>query len=238
MAARRNFALPGESEVLRMETCAPVTRPGHLLRAVLALALLGVLAAPIGAEAAQPSTIHNDCADDGKLSRNYSNADLRRARDSIPADLDEYSDCRDVIGSAIKGGASGSPGDGGGGGDSGAGGGSGSGSTPSAPLPSAPLPEDATELESITESAGDEPPPAVQIGSEAVEPGANGLFDLASAENHLPAPLVAALLALALITLAAGFLALRGRTPGSLARAAPEPDRISSCPPRETFIGR
>ena len=56
-----------------------------------------------------------DCARDGQLDRSYSNSELRRARDNLPADLDEYSDCRDVIAAAIKGGSdkglgSGSPG--------------------------------------------------------------------------------------------------------------------------------
>ena len=47
----------------------------------------------------------------------------------------------------------------------------------------------------------------------AVEPGTNGLFDLSSASNELPTPLLIALIALGLVALAGGFLALRGRVP-------------------------
>ena len=46
-----------------------------------------------------------DCALDGRLDQKYSNSELRRAHNNLPADLDEYSDCRDVIAAAIKGGS-------------------------------------------------------------------------------------------------------------------------------------
>ena len=49
--------------------------------------------------------IINDCQD-GKLDGNYSPSEIRDARNNIPADIDQYSDCRDVIAAAIKGGDS------------------------------------------------------------------------------------------------------------------------------------
>ncbi len=67
----------------------------------------------------------------------------------------------------------------------------------------------------ITGSGGTEngEPPSVQVGGEEVQPGTNGLFDLASASNEVPTPLLVALIALGLLALAGGFVALRGRVP-------------------------
>ena len=53
----------------------------------------------------------------------------------------------------------------------------------------------------------------MNVGGEEVEPGTNGLFDLASASNEVPTPLLLALIALGLLALAGGFVALRGRVP-------------------------
>jgi hypothetical protein len=69
-----------------------------------------------------------DCAEDGTLDGSYPNRDLRRAANNLPADLDEYSDCRELIAAAITAGPGRKQGRGGdddGGG--GAGGGSGGG---------------------------------------------------------------------------------------------------------------
>ena len=84
------------------------------IRHLLILSALLVLSLPVPAFASADQVIR-DCARDGRLDHDYSNAELRRARDNLPADLDEYSDCRDVIANAIKGGsdlggAAGSPG--------------------------------------------------------------------------------------------------------------------------------
>ena len=81
--------------------------PDHLRRLVGHLILLGALAAlALPAPAfASPDQVISDCVRDGKLDRHYSNSELRRARNNLPADLDEYSDCRDVIAAAIKGGS-------------------------------------------------------------------------------------------------------------------------------------
>ena len=70
--------------------------PAGLL--VLALAL------PSAAQASASAVIR-DCAQDGHLDGHYSNAELRQARDNLPSDLDEYSDCRDVISAAITSGS-------------------------------------------------------------------------------------------------------------------------------------
>jgi hypothetical protein len=169
-------------------------------RHLLTLAALAALALPAVATASADQVIR-DCARDGDLDRSYSNAELRKAQDELPADLDEYSDCREVIAGAVKGGS-----------DRGAGKGSpGVGRTDPAGETAARQ-QDQADLDAIAASGG-ENPPSVEVGGQTVEPGANGLFDLASASNGLPAPLLIALIALALLTLGAGLMALRERVP-------------------------
>ena len=138
----------------------------------------------------------------------YSNSDLRKALDNLPTDLAEYSDCKEIIGAAITGGSDkgqgrGSPGQGVG------------GAGAADPGEAAARAKDAEDLEAITSgrSGSGAKQPEVQVGDESVEPGTNGLFDLSSASNQLPTPLLIALIALGLLALAGGFVALRGRVP-------------------------
>ena len=72
-------------------------RPRHLTVALVALA---ALALP-GAAMASPAAVVRDCAEDGSLQGSYSDEDKRAALDRLPADLDEYSDCRAVISAAV-----------------------------------------------------------------------------------------------------------------------------------------
>ena len=72
------------------------TRARRLLPAVAALALLA-FASPAAA-----NEVVRDCAGDGELSGDYSNDELKGALRKIPADVDEYSDCRAVIAGAIN----------------------------------------------------------------------------------------------------------------------------------------
>jgi hypothetical protein len=165
---------------------------------LLALAVLVVLALPSFATA-NPIM---DCARDGDLDKTYSNAELRKALDRIPGDLDEYSNCREIIAGAFSGGS-----------DKG-------GSRPTAGADGSPVSadeqaarnKDTADLASITERPEDNPP-SVEVGGERVEPGSNGLFDLASASNDLPVPLLVALIALALVAVIGGLVALRERIP-------------------------
>jgi hypothetical protein len=169
---------------------------------LLVLAVLAVLALP-GSAMANPIA---DCNDDGDLDKKYSNAELRKALDNLPTDLDEYTNCREVLSGAITGGS-----------DKG-------GNRPAAGADGSPLPpeetaaraKDTEELAAIT-SDPEKNPPSVEVGGEEVKPGSNGLFELASASNDLPVPLLAALIALAVVTLVGGFVALREHVP-ALAR--------------------
>jgi hypothetical protein len=176
----------------------------RVVRKLLPLAVLAVLGMPAVAMADPVS----DCAQDGKLDHHYSNEQLKKALDNIPSDLNEYSDCQQVISGAIHGG-------------SGKGKGHAQASNagkPISPEEQAARDKDSKELAGITGDSGGEPPaPSLQVGGENVKPGSNGLFDLASASNDLPVPLLVALIALALLAVAGGVMALRGRVP-ALAR--------------------
>src|SRR4051794_41449624 len=76
--------------------------------------------------------IYFDCQDNSRLDGRYTQHELRHALDHLPADVDEYTDCRDVLrraqlAAASAGGGGGTGGGSGGGGTTG--GGSGGGGT-------------------------------------------------------------------------------------------------------------
>jgi hypothetical protein len=178
----------------------------RVARHLLLLAAFAALAVP-GVASASPRQVLNDCNDDGALSRQYSTNDLRKALDNMPTDLAEYSDCEEIIGAAISGGSDkgqgrGSPGQGVG------------GAGAADPGEQAARAQDAADLEAITSGDSDERrKPTIQVGDQSVQPGGSGLYDLSSASNQLPTPLLIALIALGLLALAGGFVALRGRVP-------------------------
>ena len=179
---------------------------------LLFLALLAALALPAAASAASPIQIIRDCNDDGKLDHKYSNEDLRRAADKIPSDLDEYTNCREIITGAITGGS-----------DKGGGRGS-EGGNPSSPHEQAARAKDAQTLQQLEESGGgtgsgsgsdNAPKPSVHVGGETVEPsGSTGLYDnVPTAANDMPTSLLLALIALALLAAGGAAYALRDKLP-------------------------
>src|SRR3954453_19061450 len=97
-------------------------------RLIVAVAALTLLMTP-SAFAWTVEDVIQDCVQNGKLSHDYPPSLIRKARNSLPADVDEYTDCRDLLstpsggGGGSGGGSSG--GSGGGGGGPGAGGGGG-----------------------------------------------------------------------------------------------------------------
>src|SRR3954469_11624769 len=105
-----------------------VATPGltRLMRRLLPL-LIALLLLPTAAALASGGKVIRDCTDDGRLQGHYSQKDLRDALSSMPSDIDEYTDCRDVIrraafgGAGSSGGGKGGSGGGGGGGNSGGG---------------------------------------------------------------------------------------------------------------------
>src|SRR3712207_9361378 len=51
---------------------------------------------------ASPEQVLEDCQD-GRIDKRYSDRELRQAIEDMPADLDEYTSCREVIRSAQQG---------------------------------------------------------------------------------------------------------------------------------------
>ena len=72
-----------------------------MIRRALLLALALLVAAPAAA-VASPSQIFEDCQD-GRLDKRYSDKDYRGALADIPPDLDEYTNCRELIRGAQQG---------------------------------------------------------------------------------------------------------------------------------------
>ena len=166
---------PGRSHSIR------TTSPGggiltltRVVRNLIVLGVFAVLAMPTAAFASANDVLR-DCIQDGKLDRTYSNEELRKAKDNLPADSDEYSDCSDVIASAIKGGS----GQGSGAGSPGVG-----GTDPAGEA--AARTEDQGEL-ARSRAASDAP--SVDVGGASLEPDSSGFFNLAGAANEVPLPL-------------------------------------------------
>jgi len=156
-----------------------------MLRLALACLVLGLFAVVPAANAASTTQILRDCADDGVLQGDYTPAELRKARQNIPTDTDEYTDCRDVLARAAAAGVASR----GGGGSGGASGGTGvSGQPP--PDPHSP------EGREIVGQAGAKPPPGpMNIDGRSVVPGRASL-SADGVRNELPPGMLAALILL------------------------------------------
>ena len=157
-----------------------------MLRLALACLVLGFFAVvPNAANAASTTQILRDCADDGVLQGDYTPAELRKARQNIPTDTDEYTDCRDVLARALAAGVSSRGGSGGTGGASG-----GTGGDQPPPDPHSP------EGREIVGQAGAKPPPGpMNIGGRSVIPGRASL-SADGVRNDLPPGMLAALILL------------------------------------------
>jgi hypothetical protein len=161
------------------------------------VAVGAVLALLPSAAWADGRRVIRDCTDNGRIEGHYSQSEYRDALANMPSDVDEYTDCRDVIRRAQLAAA-------GGGGKSAGGSGS---AAPAATLPPAagtdPLAAATPEEKQTVESASHATAP-VKIGHGALRPGTLGART-SSGVSDIPTPL---LIALALV--AAGALALAG----------------------------
>lgn len=72
-----------------------------MTRLILITATFFVMAMTTTASAS-PAQIYDDCQD-GRLDRSYSQSDYRKALSGMPGDLDEYTNCRELIRSAMQG---------------------------------------------------------------------------------------------------------------------------------------
>lgn len=68
----------------------------HSLGLVGLIAAVGLMVAPVAAEAS-PSALITDCVTNGKIVGHYPLSDYIQALAHLPTDVDEYSDCSDVI---------------------------------------------------------------------------------------------------------------------------------------------
>jgi hypothetical protein len=176
-------------------------------RIILPALLATLLLAP--AAWAQDTKIIRDCALDGVLDGHYTTAELRSARAHLPTDVDEYSDCRDVLSRAIAAAtqSTGSPGGGGSapawGGGSGGGDAGGAGQPPAAPVtPSTP------EDQAALTQAGQEGGQPIDVDGRPIVPGSASLVN-AAGRNALPSSILVVLVLLGAATLASIAPSLR-----------------------------
>jgi hypothetical protein len=179
-----------------------------MVRLLTLSGLILLLAAPT-ASAGVREKILRECQD-GRISGTYTAAQLRDARKHIPTDIDEYSDCRDVLGrAALAGGGS-------------SGGGGGGGNAPVAPgglslagtTGNLLKPEAADERNTLKDAKNDAG--ELNIDGDRVIPAAAGVG--LTAHHELPPSLLAVLILLALCATAATVPTVRRRV---LARRKP-----------------
>ena len=182
---------------------------------LVVLTTLAALSAMPAAALADSAAVIRDCQD-GRVDGKYSQREFSQALRNIPTDVDEYTDCRDVIRRAQLGAAGGS------------GGASGGGAAGGAPLSSAAanagktaaqILEAATPAEraAVAQATGQAGAAPVRIGGRTVSPDSFGLSP-AGAANVLPIPLIVALALLGLGLAVAGIQTIRSRV---LARRTP-----------------
>ena len=223
----------------------------HRLPSIFATLLVALLALPALAQASGQDVIR-DCFDDGHIDGNYSQGEYQDAQDNLPSDVDQYSDCRDVIAQGqARGGKrnnsnssnSGSGGSNGGGSNGGGSNGSSSSSGSSgssrderrggSPKPNAGNPALETKSGAYAETEADKAAyesAKAQAAQGGALPGglaipAAGDFSPGKA-NTLPLPVVLALAAVGLLVVATSVLVARKRLP-ALNRVVPSRFRSS-----------
>jgi len=203
------------------------SRVRHLFAPAL---ILMVLAFPVAAQAS-PGAVVRDCAKDGSVDGSYSDKDKRAALKKIPADLDEYSDCRAAIKASIggpKAGISNKP-PGPGGGDGSAGGSGGGQADTNGDGKVSPAERKAADnVEVALKRDKDRKSTESTLGDRKIDPGNVGAIDAGNTSNGLPLPVILAIAALALLAAAAATLLLGRRNPrvAQALRRVPLPARF------------
>jgi hypothetical protein len=173
-----------------------------MLRPALIAALMLLVAAPMAPAQSTRNQILRECQN-GRLSGDYTAREIRDARSNIPDDVDQYTDCRDVLARALlarAGGGGSGDAAGGGGGAGGLGGTTGGGGvgttggiggdTGGAPL----TPSTDADRKALEKAATDGAQP-VDVAGRPVTPG--------DARNEIPPTLL-----VLLILIAAGAVAV------------------------------
>jgi hypothetical protein len=183
---------------------------------IVCMSLL-LLALPAMAQASSFDVV-KDCQDNSHLDRKHSRKDLQNAQANLPTDVDEYGNCRELIAAALNAGVDKGKGRGGGGGHAG---GSAAAAAKQSKHEAAAKAGDAAALD---KQKGHKP--RVSVGGKTVEPGDNGLFNLASANNGMPLPLLLGIIAAGLLAILGGLAVLKRRAP-EFASRIPLLSRIS-----------
>jgi hypothetical protein len=183
----------------------------------LMVALLAALALPAIA-AADGKDVIRDCAQDGDLDENYSDEELEDAYANLPSDIDEYSDCRDVIKQAQAGGkgsADGTDDTGTTGGSTGSGGSSGN-LTGENTNGSGGTASDQQELANRADAAHNGEAPDSGLASETASSSGS-----AGSDSGLPTAAIVAIILLILAGITGGLYMLRDRLPESMTSRIP-----------------
>jgi hypothetical protein len=193
-------------------------------RAYAALTVLGCLLVVPATAGASGRSVVRDCTDNGRIDSHHSQGDYQSALGSLPSDVDEYTDCRQIIEQAKRRDASSGSSSGGsagsGGGFSGGGGGGISGGFDSAtPPPSSNFPASPAESSALAQ-AGAQGGGPVAVAGEPITPGGTGITE-AAFRHDVPGPLLALVILLGLGALAmtvSGGRARGLRAPGGAVR--------------------
>lgn len=186
---------------MRRPDAMPATRRRLATLAAGAAVVLAIAPAP--AHAGSDELLRDACRDE-KVDGTYSQKDYREALANIPADADQYTNCRDVIRAAQLAAAS-SEGAGAGGAAGGIGGGI---ADPLLTAGGDPLatatPEEKAAVQQAVRQAVRQGAAPVQVGGETVEPSSLGAGrEVAASVSDLPPPLLAVLGLVALAALGA-----------------------------------
>jgi hypothetical protein len=162
----------------------------------LTIAAAVLLLVPLPAYASARDVIR-DCSEDGTLDKHYSQRELAGALDSLPSDLDEYTDCRTEIRRAHLAGAGGKRGK------------ADRGVLGRVDQSTPPNPEEQRSIARATGSAD-----TVHIGGKPIRPGAAGTpLAAAGLGTDLPTYVLVALVGLGAAMLSGAAFAVRRRWP-------------------------
>jgi hypothetical protein len=193
-------------------------------RVYAALTVLGCLLVVPATAGASGRSVVRDCTDNGRIDSHHSQGDYKSALGGLPSDVDEYTDCRQIIEQAKRRDASsssssgGSGGSGGGGGFSGGAGGFG-GFDSATPPPASNIPASPSESGALAQ-AGTQGGGPVAVAGEPITPGGTGITE-AAFRHDVPGPLLVLVVLLGLGALAmtvSGGRARGLRAPGGAVR--------------------
>jgi hypothetical protein len=196
-------------------------------RAYAALTVLGCLLVVPATAGASGRSVVRDCTDNGRIDSHHSQGDYKSALSGLPSDVDEYTDCRQIIeqakrrdarsgsssGGSIGGGSGGS-----GGGFTGGGGVSG-GFDSATPPPASNIPASPSESGAVAQAATQGGAP-VRVAGEPITPGGTGITETAL-RHDVPGPLLVLVVLLGLGALAMTVSGGRARglhAPGAAVR--------------------